>query len=71
MQENNTVLAPNETPTSKTDAKQNPAENIKTQKETGIAKEEVKEEVKQSFKDPDAPVEPALGDDGIEVGGEG
>ena len=34
-------------------------------------KHETEEEVKESFKDPDVPVEPAVGNDGIEVGGEG
>jgi hypothetical protein len=29
------------------------------------------EEVKETFKDPDVPVEPATGNDGLEVGGEG
>jgi hypothetical protein len=34
-------------------------------------KQEVAEEVKQSFKDPDVPAELPVGNDGIEVGGEG
>ncbi|MFT3678718.1 MAG: hypothetical protein QM791_00510 [Ferruginibacter sp.] len=34
-------------------------------------KEEIKNEVKESFKDENIPVEPVLGDDGDEVGGEG
>ena len=34
-------------------------------------KEETEEEVKQSFKDPDVPAELPVGNDGIEVGGEG
>lgn len=34
-------------------------------------KEEIEEEVKESFKDEDTPVEPAVGNDGLEVGGEG
>ena len=35
------------------------------------AKEEIEAEVKGSFKDEDVPVEPAVGNDGLEVGGEG
>lgn len=31
----------------------------------------VEEEVKESFKDPDVPAESAVGNDGLEVGGEG
>lgn len=34
-------------------------------------KKETEQEVKKSFKDPDVPVEPAVGNDGMEVGGEG
>jgi hypothetical protein len=34
-------------------------------------KKAVEQEVKETFKDPDAPVEPAVGNDGLEVGGEG
>lgn len=34
-------------------------------------KQQVEQEVKQTFKDPDVPVEPVVGNDGIEVGGEG
>ena len=34
-------------------------------------KEEVEIEVKESFQDEDVPVEPVLGNDGDEVGGEG
>lgn len=34
-------------------------------------KEEVKEEVKENFKNESLPMEPVLGDDGEEVGGEG
>jgi len=41
-------------------------------KETGQEeKEKVEQEVKETFKDPDVPVEPVVGNDGIEVGGEG
>lgn len=32
---------------------------------------EVEQEVKETFKDPRVPVEPAVGNDGLEVGGEG
>lgn len=35
------------------------------------AKEQIEEEVKESFKEENVPVEPVLGNDGIEVGGEG
>ena len=35
------------------------------------AKEEIEAEVKESFKDEDVPVEPVVGNDGLEVGGEG
>jgi hypothetical protein len=34
-------------------------------------KKEVEQEVKETFKDPDVPAEPAVGNDGLEVGGEG
>jgi hypothetical protein len=34
-------------------------------------KKEAEQEVKETFKDPAVPVEPALGNDGLEVGGEG
>jgi len=36
-----------------------------------VIKDEIEEEVKESFQDEDVPVEPAVGNDGIEVGGEG
>ena len=39
--------------------------------EVGEAKEKTEEEVKESFKDEDVPVEPVVGNDGLEVGGEG
>lgn len=39
--------------------------------EADEAKEKTEEEVKESFKDEDVPVEPAVGNDGLEVGGEG
>ena len=35
------------------------------------AKEEREAEVKESFKDENVPVEPVVGNDGLEVGGEG
>ena len=35
------------------------------------AKDEIEAEVKESFKDEDTPVEPVVGNDGLEVGGEG
>ena len=34
-------------------------------------KKQVEEEVKETFKDEEVPVEPSLGNDGEEVGGEG
>jgi len=34
-------------------------------------KDEIEEEVKESFQDEDVPVEPVVGNDGLEVGGEG
>ena len=34
-------------------------------------KQAVEQEVKKTFKDIDVPVEPVVGNDGIEVGGEG
>ena len=43
----------------------------KNKKATDEAKEEIEAEVKESFKDEDVPVEPAVGNDGLEVGGEG
>ena len=54
-----------------------PAENavnsitLVNKKEEAEAKEEVEAEVKESFKDENVPVEPAVGNDGMEVGGEG
>jgi hypothetical protein len=40
-------------------------------KEEDPEKKEAEQEVKETFKDPDVPVEPAVGNDGLEVGGEG
>ena len=40
-------------------------------KEDGDVKDEIEEEVKESFQDEDVPVEPVVGNDGLEVGGEG
>ena len=40
-------------------------------KEDGNAKDEIEEKVKESFQDEDVPVEPVVGNDGLEVGGEG
>ena len=40
-------------------------------KEDGDVKDEIEEEVKGSFQDEDVPVEPVVGNDGLEVGGEG
>ena len=40
-------------------------------KEAGNVKDEIEEEVKESFQDEDVPVEPVVGNDGLEVGGEG
>jgi hypothetical protein len=40
-------------------------------KEENPEKKAVEEEVKETFQDPDVPVEPAVGNDGLEVGGEG
>lgn len=34
-------------------------------------KDEIEKEVKESFQDEDVPVEPVVGNDGLEVGGEG
>jgi len=54
-----------------------PAENaansitLVNKKEEAEAKEEVEAEVKESFKDENVPEEPAVGNDGMEVGGEG
>ena len=54
-----------------------PAENavnsitLVNKKEEAEAKEEVEAEVKESFKDENVPVVPAVGNDGMEVGGEG
>ena len=54
-----------------------PAENAANsitainKKEEDEAKDEVEAEVKESFKDENVPVEPAVGNDGMEVGGEG
>jgi hypothetical protein len=67
------------TNTSQTDVDKTP--ESKTRPEDGLPpaveknqdteKQETEEEVKESFKDPDVPAEPAVGNDGIEVGGEG
>ena len=40
-------------------------------KEDEDVKDEIEEEVKVSFQDEDVPVEPVVGNDGLEVGGEG
>jgi len=40
-------------------------------KEEDPEKTAVEQAVKETFKDPDVPVEPAVGNDGLEVGGEG
>ncbi len=40
-------------------------------KEEDSEKTAVEQEVKETFKNPDVPVEPAVGNDGLEVGGEG
>jgi len=40
-------------------------------KEDGDVKDKIEEEVKGSFQDEDVPVEPVVGNDGLEVGGEG
>jgi len=40
-------------------------------KEDEDVKDEIEEEVKGSFQDEDVPVEPVVGNDGLEVGGEG
>ena len=40
-------------------------------KEEDPEKEAIEQEVKETFKDPAVPVEPAVGNDGLEVGGEG
>jgi hypothetical protein len=42
-----------------------------SKKEEEAVKDEIEEEVKESFQDEDVPVEPAVGNDGLEVGGEG
>jgi|GEM_PF-6058078 len=44
---------------------------VQNKNEKAELKEEVEEEVKESFQDEDVPVEPAVGNDGLEVGGEG
>jgi len=46
------------------------ASKLKKRKE-GDVKDEIKEKVKESFQDEDVPVEPVVGNDGLEVGGEG
>ena len=43
----------------------------KMNKKEGDVKDEIEEEVKGSFQDEDVPVEPVVGNDGLEVGGEG
>ena len=48
----------------------NEASKLKKRKE-GDVKDKKEEEVKESFKDEDVPVEPVVGNDGLEVGGEG
>jgi hypothetical protein len=48
----------------------NEASKLKKRKE-GDVKGEIEEEVKGSFQDEDVPVEPVVGNDGLEVGGEG
>jgi hypothetical protein len=65
--------------TSPTDADKTP--ESKTRPQDGLPpaaeivkdpeKQETEQDVKESFKDPDVPVELPVGNDGIEVGGEG
>ena len=59
----------NKTPESKT----RPEDGLPpaVEKVEDVEKEKTEQEVKQTFKDPDVPVEPAVGNDGLEVGGEG
>lgn len=51
--------------------KESPNEAGINKKAIDEAKEKTEAEVKESFKDEDVPMEPVLGNDGLEVGGEG
>ena len=51
--------------------KPNAAVTPTIEKSKDVHKHEVEEEVKESFKDENVDAEPALGNDGDEVGGEG
>lgn len=66
----------NTTPTAATkipESKTRPEDGLPAavKKEEDPEKTAVEQEVKETFKDTDVPVEPAVGNDGLEVGGEG
>lgn len=66
----------NTTPTAATkipESKTRPEDGLPAavKKEGDPEKTAVEQEVKETFKDTDVPVEPAVGNDGLEVGGEG
>jgi hypothetical protein len=74
MQENNNTGK--QLPVQDTGSKENitinkPAVPLHTTMESKLQKTEVAEKVKESFRDEDVPAEPAFGNDGFEVGGEG
>jgi hypothetical protein len=66
---NSSVNDANKIPESKTGLEDGLPAVVKTAGDP--EKTAVEEEVKKNFKDPDVPVEPAVGNDGLEVGGEG
>ena len=69
MDRTNTAANEPKTPESKTRPEDGLPPVVK--KEGDAEKEKTEQEVKETFKDPDVPVEPVTGNDGVEVGGEG
>jgi len=53
------------------ESKTRPEDGLPPAVKTAEDPEKKEAEVKETFKDPGVPVEPAVGNDGLEVGGEG
>lgn len=72
MQQNNHTVTPTEENIISTPAEQYINNTVAMDENNDkAAKEKIEEEVKGSFAEENIPVEPVLGDDGVEVGGEG
>lgn len=72
MQQNNHTVTPAEENIISTPAEQYINNTVAMDENNDkAAKEKIEEEVKGSFAEENIPVEPVLGDDGVEVGGEG